>query len=389
MGKFAQYMPQCEISKQCVCCLMKTRAQLTEFHVSPLSPVSRAKLRPKHDQICVPFISIREMIHANGPWTYATLSFSLRTNVAHSQTHEKKIGVSLHVRSKFAIEALGKTFGKGKANRTERVLWWVRAVVPTESRGDRRTIKSDAYASQTLEPKQISSQRESIAWRLPLQGDCGLLRSKPRCVTQNKSQKELQVWLYIYLVQRPSNQLGALLNIHQCRTTVWSVNVFVQLLLMTNFVSTNELNVTKSQNENACLLTPSLTESTVLWGIHAEVAFFGQRKWSSNVHPKTGDQPTILLICYKTQPYSCSCSSKKCPTTRCIQGIFNGVTHTCRLEWTPCLTIPGTRQNAFLPEVPTTTRLDLNPVSQDQTTTVLFFRRHCVVLKFQDQRMTK
>ncbi len=29
------------------------------------------------------------------------------------------------------------------------------------------------------------------------------------------------------------------------------------------------------------------------------------------------------------------------------------------------------------------------PVSQDQTTTVLFFRRRCVVLKFQDQRTTK
>ncbi len=29
------------------------------------------------------------------------------------------------------------------------------------------------------------------------------------------------------------------------------------------------------------------------------------------------------------------------------------------------------------------------PVSQDQTTTILFFRRRCVVLKFQDQRMTK
>ncbi len=30
-----------------------------------------------------------------------------------------------------------------------------------------------------------------------------------------------------------------------------------------------------------------------------------------------------------------------------------------------------------------------SPVSQDQTATVLFFRRRCVVLKFQDQRTTK
>ncbi len=30
-----------------------------------------------------------------------------------------------------------------------------------------------------------------------------------------------------------------------------------------------------------------------------------------------------------------------------------------------------------------------DPLSQDQTTTVLFFRRRCVVLKFQDQRTTK
>ncbi len=29
-----------------------------------------------------------------------------------------------------------------------------------------------------------------------------------------------------------------------------------------------------------------------------------------------------------------------------------------------------------------------HPVQQDQTTTVLFFRRRCVVLKFQDQRTT-
>ncbi len=33
-------------------------------------------------------------------------------------------------------------------------------------------------------------------------------------------------------------------------------------------------------------------------------------------------------------------------------------------------------------------RLD-DPVSQDQTMTILFFQHHCVVLKFQDQRMTK
>ncbi len=33
-------------------------------------------------------------------------------------------------------------------------------------------------------------------------------------------------------------------------------------------------------------------------------------------------------------------------------------------------------------------RCDADPVSQDQTMTVLFFRHHCVVLKFLDHTMT-
>ncbi len=55
-----------------------------------------------------------------------------------------------------------------------------------------------------------------------------------------------------------------------------------------------------------------------------------------------------------------------------------GVVEVHEWNWDPNLQPPTPNPQALVP----------SPVSQDQTTTVLFFQRRCVVLKFQDHTTT-